>query len=261
MTFYIQTPGISTANMSQLTLALEYIKQSPTFNFFYPNMNGMTLHVGSNVTNMEFPNTGEIGWNPTLGMQVISDTGILGVQSPAMALVHEVAHAVFGHNETQATAFETLVARELGEPTRANYYSTGADVRVLNSTQHTDNGTWKTFEKGGGSRAYGLFDGSSNAPNMGTGYPPAPPNAPPGWNPFAASYYSMDSKGDLRDASYLEFPPYNQKSVPNNVDTKILELYLVQEDSAPVSALAIEHTDEHHVVTQIVGVPESAHYA
>lgn len=262
MDVIIHTPQITSTGFQQLTLGLEYLKQSPTFAMFYPNLNGRTIYVGSNLPTVEMPITGQISWNPTLGMQVISDSGVLGVQSPAMAIAHEFAHSVFGHNEAQATAFETAVARELGEPTRANYGAVGDDVKLLNVTQHTDNGQWKTYEKGGVTKIGGSYDGSTTAPPMGWGYIPPPPGAPHGWiynSPLTK--FSVDSNGNLRDASYLQFPPYEQKFVPNDVDAKILEFHFAQEDSAPATALAIEHTDAHHVAAQIVGVAESAHYS
>lgn len=224
---------------------------------FYQFLDGLTFHVGSNVETMALPQSGQLMWNPTQGLQVISDTGVLGVQSPAMGLVHEIAHVIFGHDEAQATAFETLVARDLREPVRANYNATGSDVKVGNSTQHTDNGHWTTFQKEGSMRIGGLYDGSILAPSMGTGFPPAPPNAPPGFG-YASPWFSVDGHGDLRDASYLVVDP--QRSVPNNVDTKILEFYLAQEDSASVTASPLEHYDAHLIAVQIVGVNESAHY-
>lgn len=258
MSIVVHTPNITSADMSQLTLALQYIKQSPNFSMFYQNLDGLTFHVGPNVATIALPQSGQLMWNPTQGLQVVSDTGILGVQSPAMGLVHEIAHLIFGHNEAQATAFETRVAHDLGEPVRANYNATGSDVRVRNSTQHTDNGHWTTFEKVGGMKTGGLYDGSSNAPIMGNGYPAPPPNAPIGWG-FASPWYSQDSKGDLHDASYWKVPD-QQRSVPNNFDTNILEFHSAQKDSAPVAAPPIEHNDAHPVTVQIVGVHESAHY-
>lgn len=262
MDVLIHTPKITPTGMQQLTLALEYIKHSPTFSMYYQNMNGMTIYVGSNMPTIEFSTTAAVSWNPTQGLQVVSEAGVLGVQSAALGLVHEIAHAVFGYGEAQATAFETVVARELGEPTRANYGATGSDVTLQNVTQHTDNGQWKTYEKGGGTKVGVNYDGSNVAPPMGWGYIPTPPGMPKGWiYNSPATKFSIDSNGDLRDASYLEFPPYNQKSAPNNVDTKILELHLAQEDSTPVSALEIEHTGAHHVAAQLVGVPESVHYS
>ncbi|WP_373991308.1 hypothetical protein [Duganella sp. BuS-21] len=197
-------------------------------------------------------------WNPNQGLQVISDTGVLGVQSPAMGLAHEIAHVIFGHDEAQATAFETRVALELGEPVRANYNAIGSDVKVQNSTQHTDNGTWKTFEKGGWTKVGGTYDGSSNAPGMGNGFPMPPPNAPTGWG-YATSFFSMDSKGNLHDASYLIILD-PEKSEPNDFDTKILETYLAQNEPAPIAASPIEHNDATFIEAHIVGVHELVHY-
>lgn len=262
MDVVIHTPQITSTGAQQLTLALEYAKHSPTFSFYYQYANGTTIYVGSNLPTIELPTSGQVSWNPTLGLQVISDSGVLGVQSSAMGLIHELIHKIFGYNEAQATALESVVARELGEPTRANYGAIGEDVKLQNVTQHTDNGQWKTYEKGGATKVGVSYDGSTTAPSMGWGYIPPPPGAPKSWIYNSPSTkFSFDSNGDLRDASYLEFPPYNQKFVPNDVDTKILEFHLAQEHSAPFTPLAIEHTDAHHVVAQIVGLPESAHYS
>lgn len=257
MPFYIQTPNIKTADMAQLTLTLDYIKHSPTFSMFYGNISGTTLHVDSAVSTIALPLSGQIMWNPYQGLQVISDTGILGVQSPAMGLVHEFAHVIFGHDEAQATAFETTIARELGEPTRANYNAIGSDVRVQNSTQHTDNGHWTTYERAGLKKVGGLYDGSTAAPSMGIGYPPPPPHAPSGWG-FSSSYYSMDSNYTLRDASYIQYPD-QQRSGASNLDAEILQFHLGQEDSAAVAASPIEHTDTHFIAAHIVGLHESVH--
>ncbi|WP_157778450.1 hypothetical protein [Massilia violaceinigra] len=259
MPISIHVPSISMADRGQLMLTLQYIKHSPNFAIYYPNLDGLTIHVGSLLPTIALPTSGQISWNPNQGLQVISDTGILGVQSPAMGLVHEIAHVIFGHNEAQATAFETRVARDLGEPTRANYGSIGNEVRVYNSTQHTDNGEWKSYEQSGATKTSGNYDGSTNAPNMGWGYIPPPPGAPKGWT-FPSSPFGMDSNGNLHDASYWQIPPGGQKSVPNNVDTEILEFYLTQEDPAPIAALPIEPTDAQHVAPQIIGLPELAPY-
>lgn len=257
MDVLIHTPKITPTGVSQLVLTLQYIKQSPNFALFYSNMDGMTINIG-NLPTTALPMSGQVNWNPYQGLQVISDTGILGVQSAAMGLVHEIAHVIFGHNEAQATAFETLVARDLGEPTRANYGATGSEVRVQNVTQHTDNGQWKALDQGGATKIGGNYDGSTNAPSMGIGYIPTPPGFP--WTPPLMSTYSWDSNGNLVDKSHWQLPPDGQKFVPNNFDTEILEFHLTQEDSATVAALPIELTDAQHVAAEIVGVPESAHY-
>ncbi|WP_175016817.1 hypothetical protein [Massilia sp. YMA4] len=258
MDVHIQTPKITPTGMSQLVLALQYIKQSPNFALFYPNMDGITVNIG-NLPTTALPLSGQVNWNPSQGLQVISDTGILGVQSPAMGLVHEIAHVIFGHNEAQATAFETRVALDLGEPTRANYGATGSEVRVQNVTQHTDNGQWKAVDQGGATKTGATYDGSTNAPNMGLGYIPTPPGFPWTFSPTVTTF-SWDIKGNLVDKSHWQLPPDGQQFVPNKFDAEFLEFHLGQEDSATVAALPIELTDAQHDAAQIIGVPESAHY-
>ncbi|MBB3120048.1 hypothetical protein [Pseudoduganella violacea] len=223
---------------------------------FYQHLDGLTMYVGPNVNTAALPQSGQIMWNPYQGLQVISREGVLGIQSAAMGLVHEIAHVIFGHDEAQATAFETRVAIDLGEPIRADYNAIGEDVRIRNSTQHTDNGTWTTFNKAQGMIKWGVYDGGINPPNLGNGFPMPPPNAPKGWG-YATSYYYMDN-GRLIDNSHWQDVP--QRSVPNDFDTRIFESYLTQDNAEPVTASPIEHNDVHLAAVQIIGVHESVPY-
>jgi hypothetical protein len=98
------------------------------------------------------PDTKVINWDYTSGMQITYDdpNRSPGMQSPAIGLLHEMAHAVQGLEgklddmiansgvsydewliieEDAVTRFETPTAQECGEDIRANYLD-GFSVRV-----------------------------------------------------------------------------------------------------------------------------------
>jgi hypothetical protein len=176
MSGVIFAPGVTTFSAMQAGLSLQYARaKSPTFNFFSPQLENTTMYISSTATNMYIESTGAIMWNPTLALQVIAPDGSRGVQSPTMQLVHEIAHKLFGHSEAQATAWETTIAREIGEPIRASYTSTGDYVKVQNSTQHSENGVWMAFNKLGKMYSGGPFY-YDHPSGMGNGLaPPGPP--------------------------------------------------------------------------------------
>jgi len=79
------------------------------------------------------PETNTVFWNP--GMAVRLTNG--GIMSPAMCLIHELAHAVgnianptpdsqYGNSEDRRVIvnFEQIIAAQLGEPTRNNHLGT-----------------------------------------------------------------------------------------------------------------------------------------
>lgn len=229
MASIIYTPGITNSDAAQFGLTLHYLNtQSPTFAFFAPQLYGKTVNVSSQGPNMVLPASGQIFWNPSKGLQVISENGTIGVQSAAMGMVHEFGHLIFGHDEAAATAWESSIARELGEPIRANYNSTGLEIRVQNSTQHTENGVWKAHQKNGTEVTYGTYSGEAYAPYMGSGVaPPGPPVPGLGW------YYGSNSGiplfiGDYGpiDTSYPYQPPPGtfprMQSAPEELDISAL---------------------------------------
>jgi len=162
----IQVPGGTSEDMINVNSSLQYLNKSPTAALFLQNLN-LTVYVDANGPTIAMPLSGQVMWNPSQGLQVISTSGVLGVQSPAMGLLHEIAHAIFGYDEQQATAFETIIALELGEPTRDNYNAIGADVKVKNPTQHTDNGQWTVFDILGNKVTGSYYDGTTNSPDLG----------------------------------------------------------------------------------------------
>jgi hypothetical protein len=214
----IYTPGVSHSDSAQFGLTLQYLAgKSPVFAFFYPQIYGKTFLISSQGPNMVMPASGQIFWNPSKGLQVISETGVIGVQSAAMGLVHEFGHLIFGHNEAAATAWETSIARELGEPIRANYLSTGVEMRVENSTLHTENGTWKAFQKNNTFMVGGQYNGETFAPYLGSGVaPPGPPV--PGWGGWHSGNTPifMGDYGPI-DTSYPYQPPPG--TIPNPLHT------------------------------------------
>jgi Ca2+-binding RTX toxin-like protein/20S proteasome alpha/beta subunit len=94
----------------------------------------------------------QIRWDPNSAQAVVSDTGgIVGIQSPALGLLHELAHRTdpnYSSNVAQsdpqyddlaekyAVEQENIVADDLGEPQRYNHI-TAAYVVAADSTAHT----------------------------------------------------------------------------------------------------------------------------
>ena len=162
----IQAPGANSTDMINLNVSLQYLNKSPTAALFLQNLN-FSISIDANGPTIALPLSGQVLWNPSQGLQVISAAGVLGVQSPAMGLLHEIAHIIFGYDEAQATAFETIIANELGEPTRENYNAIGADVKVKNPTQHTENGQWSVIDILGNKVTGSYYDGTTNSPDLG----------------------------------------------------------------------------------------------
>lgn len=168
---YGNTP--SSADAMQTSLATMELGRSNTMsdalNNYSINLN--VVHSGVDETYMG-STVRTISWDPGQAHQVVDSNGVYGIQSPAMALAHEIAHAIYGADENAATAFETQVAHELGEPTRADYNSVTANVQVTNSTEHTDNGKYVSLNLDGTTTVGPDYHGTKDektAPNMGAG--------------------------------------------------------------------------------------------
>ena len=99
-------------------------------------------------------------WDPDSGLMV-SKNGFFGVQSPALGFDHEIAHSIDTKNGTEtsaqaeayATSIETIVANDLGEPTRSTYNDAIKLVTTSNPTEHTTvihgNSVWTQNEQSG----------------------------------------------------------------------------------------------------------------
>jgi len=135
-------PGSTSYEVITLNQALNYLNKSPTAWNLINNSSNVEIIVNNVGLNMVMTTSREIAWDPSVAHQLRAADGTIGIQSPALALAHELAHKLYGNNEGQATAFEHQVAIELGEPTRADYESLLGYVTVQNATQHTENGQW-----------------------------------------------------------------------------------------------------------------------
>lgn len=123
------------------------------------------------------PEEHTVYWNPDSALQVVDSSGhVVGVQSPAIGLVHESAHAVdpesISHlqeavpgyrnlGEYEAVAFEQMSSENLGEVTRINHK--GVDLQVFNPTLHTEanadgTATWKQVNEYGQSEQGPQYD-------------------------------------------------------------------------------------------------------
>lgn len=69
--------------------------------------------------------SGVIHWDPTKAPKILTTNGTIEVASPGRALLHEIMHRTtpgWGEaDEVLAREFENQVARDLGQPIRANY--------------------------------------------------------------------------------------------------------------------------------------------
>lgn len=156
--------GKNEAEMMTMGLALIHLRKSPSAAYALSLNYKVEINYSGN--NMFTPVGQTVLWDPSTAMQVVNAQGVIGVQSPAMGLLHELAHALFGYGENAATAFETQVANELGEPVRATYESTLATVIVQDPTQHTDNGQWTVCDTLGNVTKGETYNGGTTAPKM-----------------------------------------------------------------------------------------------
>jgi hypothetical protein len=173
-------------------------------------------HDNTNSTLFSSDGTIQISWDPNAAHQVYSADYKYGIQSPAEALAHEIAHAIFHADEPAATAFETKIATELGDATRGNYQLVDpAKIYVENPTEHTQAGQFvqknldDTYTKGG------TYTGTANektAASLGWGA-----GATGGGGGSAGSYFNQQGSVDIigststplkHDASYWKNVPY-----------------------------------------------------
>jgi len=102
----------------------------------------ITIVTGLNAPTRFLPATNTVEWNPGLGLHLTNG----GIMSPAMALLHEIAHRVvdlFGNDlqydtleeRSIITNYEQVIGQRLGEPTRQNHK--GTFVAVPSVTYHT----------------------------------------------------------------------------------------------------------------------------
>jgi len=164
-------PGHTSADQITFNTALNYLRRNPEAADIINNSHFSVYLNNNNDASVYHPQDGLtnpiINWDPTSAMQVIN-MGQLGVQSPALGLLHELTHALYSWNEPMATAFETRIAITLDEPTRSDYNATGLYVDVNHPTQHTDeDGTWTILTFDGEEEKSTQYDGTTNAPNMG----------------------------------------------------------------------------------------------
>jgi hypothetical protein len=133
---------------AQVNEALQYLDNSPTALALMraARLNRITIVLE---TNLDSYTTGSIvHWNPTAGLMINGQ-----LQSPAMGLIHELAHALnwslriphlpdpqYDNSEERRVIveIETVVARELGEPSRTSH--SGPETQTVfgvGITEHT----------------------------------------------------------------------------------------------------------------------------
>jgi len=113
--------------------AKQYIEQSERGKELISNLEDrselVTVNFHDEMTDSYDPVFNEVNWNPNAGLEV----GDGEIQTPALQLAHELGHAeqdvqgelrgktVAEIEQANLTKTETVIANELGEPTRSNY--------------------------------------------------------------------------------------------------------------------------------------------
>jgi hypothetical protein len=144
----------TSADRAALNLALSYLSKSPTAMAFLQQAadKGVIINIVHDGRDQYFDGT--IDWDPKSALAVITNTagvGTVGVQSAALGLAHEAAHAIDPNpiaiqntkdpiyddlGERYAVGQENIIASDLGEPQRFNHKSGGVPT-AENPTEHT----------------------------------------------------------------------------------------------------------------------------
>ena len=126
------------ADLQSLDAALAYLDNSPLAQAVLNDAmsKGAVIHIVHNGEDHAEIGGDEVWWDPSVGLQ--TSTG--ATQSAALSLIHDLSHlfgADTGASEEQRVVvnFETPIANDLGEPTRAD--GAGVHVATPNSTYHT----------------------------------------------------------------------------------------------------------------------------
>lgn len=170
--------GATADDIAKFNLALNYLSQSPEALSALNASVGLTINIVHN-GNDSYGMPG-VSWDPNSGLAV-SNNGVVGVQSAALGLAHEIAHsmdpsltATSAESEAFATQKETVIANQLGEPTRDAYTSESGTVTLTNSTEHTVGGQWQQMNSDGqtvSGGSYGPVINPGQAPDISGGTP------------------------------------------------------------------------------------------
>ena len=94
--------------------------------------------------------SGVLHWDPTNAPKILTTNGTIEVVSPGRALLHELMHRITpglgDADEVVAREFENQVARELGQPIRANSSINLGSVKTNDVSAYTDGGKWVTVD-------------------------------------------------------------------------------------------------------------------
>jgi hypothetical protein len=133
------------ATMHFVGEALDYLRESPTARavLLAAKLSGARIVVALNEETHTVGNV--VHWNPYAGLRLANGDMI----SPALALIHELAHTYGGVTPTYDPIYDTMeerrvmvtvenaVARELGEPIRTDHHSSTWVTNATSVTEHT----------------------------------------------------------------------------------------------------------------------------
>ncbi len=167
--FGVNATNTSAADITRLNTALAYLDKSFTGNTILNGMVNNHTQIAINHAGDDHYANGVVSWDPTSGLGV-THNGVNAVQSAAIGLIHEGAHAtdlnILTETRAQAEAYattkETAVSTDLGDAIRDNYNATSGPVGTLNATEHTLNRSgsfvWQENEADGSQTTAGTFN-------------------------------------------------------------------------------------------------------
>ncbi len=163
----------TSAHVINVSLAVKYLQTSQTAAGALANSN-FSLTVSNDGSDNTLTSAdgsfSQVTWDPHAAHQVYASDGTSGIQSPSIALLHEIAHVLYGSDEAGATAFETIVAKELGEPVRAEYNANyPLKIYVENPSEHTEYGMFVEMNLDGTYTSGGTYTGGTTAYRLGWG--------------------------------------------------------------------------------------------
>jgi hypothetical protein len=187
--FNVNSTNATPDDIAKLNLALSYLAKSETGAALMQQAADQGVTISINHVGDDSYDAGVISWDPKSPTVVISNPSggstfvpgeslAVGVQSAALGLVHEAAHATdpdlaihletpnFNYQnaaEELATLKENIVAADLGEPARYNhggipFVGTGPDPTEHTTVAPTGDMIWVTVDEAGNTTPQGTYE-------------------------------------------------------------------------------------------------------
>lgn len=214
--------------------AVKYLSRDPEARKLLAELEARhtSVTIVHNADNRFVEETNTIQWDPQSGLVVRDAKGVAtGVQSPAMALIHETAHATDRHLDKRLSATrnddydndaefhavqeEDKAAKTLGEPLRFNHR--GDSIRDYNPTEHSTT-------KPDGKSVWMTGDGVERGPYIQGSMPPPIPQDMSKWRSLESGSDSPAGQMGQEMDSARDFVRQLQQSNSGNAATESLSL-------------------------------------